>query len=760
MVKEKVLLCAVGLAIFSSVTAFAFETNGDLDIGFNPGKFTNGQVQTALMQPDGKLVIAGGFGKVNGVARRNIARLNADGSLDLTFDPAGSTDGSIVQVIRQPADGKFIIVGGGTSAASGATFSTVNGTARNNIARLNSDGSLDLSFNPGALISADGVISGGLPSTPGTIFQAVLQSDGKIVVLGAFAAVATGPTTSAPRSCIARFDSAGIFDSGYNPGAGMTTADPNGPFAAFAARQSTDKVIVGGFFTQFDGNAVPGIVRLNTNGSYDATFNVGTGPDNINNMWGIYVQDDDQVMAFGNFSAYNGTLRNQIARLGANGALDTGFAPGVFTNYNSFVTIEAVIKQSDGRYLVGGLFYKLDGNAAGAVARLNSNGARDPGFDSTGTKTAGEVSCFVKRNTDDEYFVGGYFSSYGPEVRNNLVLIKTDGTNDSTLPLTTGVIDYNPQIFAISPQSDGKIVVGGLFSSVNGQPHYNLVRLNADGSTDSSFLTTLGASRSVRAFVRQSSGKLLVAGAFYGFDGVTRASVARLNNDGSPDLTFDAGLGAFINSVNAVTVDSADNVYVGGGFTTFNGVSRPNLVKLTPNGAVDLTFNPGLGPNGAINALAPPTATAGLVLGGSFNQYSGTTANRIARVNATTGALDTAFTTAGGTGFNSTVRALTLRGDGSYYAAGNFAAFNATARGRLARLASNGSLDTGFANPAMNLTPRCLIEQNNKINIAGNFTSPGQSARAFYCHRSARYDTCHRCWPDRFRIGHYFSGRI
>ena len=558
----------------------------------------------------------------------------------------------------------------------------------------------------------------------GTIFQAVLQSDGKIVVVGAFAAVATGTTTSAPRSCVARFDSTGTFDSGYNPGAGMTTADPNGPFAAFAARQSTDKVIVGGFFTQFDGNTVPGIVRLNTNGSYDATFNVGTGPDDINNMCGIYVQDDDQVMAFGNFSAYNGTLRNQIARLGVNGALDAGFAPGVFTNYNSFVTIEAVTKQSDGKYLVGGLFYTLDGNAAGAVARLNSNGSRDPGFDSTGTKTAGEVSCFVKRNADDEYFVGGYFSSYGPDVRNNLVLIKTDGTNDSALPLTTGVIDYNPQIFAISPQTDGKVVVGGLFSSVNGQPHYNLVRLNADGSIDSSFLTTLGASRSVRAFVRQSSGKLLVAGAFYGFDGVTRASVARLNNDGSPDLTFDAGLGAFINSVNAVTVDSSDNVYVGGGFSTFNGVSRPNLVKLTPNGAVDLTFNPGAGPNSTVNALAPPTATAGLVIGGSFNQYNGATANRIARVNATTGALDTAFTTAGGTGFNSTVRALTLRGDGSYYAAGNFATYNGTARGRLARLASNGSLDTGFANPALNLTPRCLVEQNNKIDIAGNFTSP------------------------------------
>src|SRR5450755_1727008 len=184
--RTQIILLLLGVAtIFGSVPAIPFETNGDLDLSFNPGKFTNGQVQSALMQPDGKLVIAGGFGKVNGVARRNIARLNTDGSLDLTFDPAGSTDGSIVQVIRQ-TDGKFIIVGGGTSAGGGATFTTVNGTTRNNIARLNSDGSLDLSFDPGALISADGTISGGVATFPGTVFQAVLQSDGKIVVVGEF----------------------------------------------------------------------------------------------------------------------------------------------------------------------------------------------------------------------------------------------------------------------------------------------------------------------------------------------------------------------------------------------------------------------------------------------------------------------------------------------------------------------------------------------------------------------------------------------
>ncbi|MGZ5020335.1 MAG: delta-60 repeat domain-containing protein, partial [Chthoniobacterales bacterium] len=107
-VVKKLLIVACAGSIFFSAHAFAFETNGDLDLSF-AAQFTNGQVQVMVMQPDGKLVIAGAFSKVNGVARRNIARLMPDGSLDTSFDALGSTDGTITQVIRQ-TDGAFIIL--------------------------------------------------------------------------------------------------------------------------------------------------------------------------------------------------------------------------------------------------------------------------------------------------------------------------------------------------------------------------------------------------------------------------------------------------------------------------------------------------------------------------------------------------------------------------------------------------------------------------------------------------------------------------
>ena len=126
----------------------AFETDGGLDQLFNPSAITNGEVDATILQPDGKLVIGGHFTKVNGVTRQSVARLNADGTLDATFDPGAGPDFGIYGMLRQN-DGKLIISNG---------FSQVNGVPREaGIARLNSDGSLDVSFNP-----ETGTVDGGI----------------------------------------------------------------------------------------------------------------------------------------------------------------------------------------------------------------------------------------------------------------------------------------------------------------------------------------------------------------------------------------------------------------------------------------------------------------------------------------------------------------------------------------------------------------------------------------------------------------------
>ncbi|HRX81642.1 MAG TPA: delta-60 repeat domain-containing protein, partial [Pirellulaceae bacterium] len=114
--------------------------NSAVDLSFNPGAGTNGRVDFVALQADGKALIGGTFTTVDGVSRNNIARLNPDGSLDNTFTPGTGTNGPVLSVALQ-ADGRILIAG---------DFTAVNGVLRNDIARLNSDGSVDTTFNPGS----------------------------------------------------------------------------------------------------------------------------------------------------------------------------------------------------------------------------------------------------------------------------------------------------------------------------------------------------------------------------------------------------------------------------------------------------------------------------------------------------------------------------------------------------------------------------------------------------------------------------------
>src|SRR5205814_1814819 len=118
---------------------------GDLDPSFNPGTGPNDYVQAVAVQSDGKTLIGGQFTSVNGTTRNRIARLNVDGGVDLTFDPGGGANGRVNAILVQP-NGRILI---------GGSFITVDGTTRTNVARLNANGSLDASFDPGTAIASD-----------------------------------------------------------------------------------------------------------------------------------------------------------------------------------------------------------------------------------------------------------------------------------------------------------------------------------------------------------------------------------------------------------------------------------------------------------------------------------------------------------------------------------------------------------------------------------------------------------------------------
>jgi uncharacterized delta-60 repeat protein len=393
-----------------ATTGLAGVSTGGLDPNFvtqpagtlaNAG--ANNTVNAIAVQPDGKMIIGGEFTTYNGTSSNRIARLNADGSLDTTFDPGSGANGPI-RTIAVQADGKIVI---------GGDFPAYNGTTRNGIARLNADGSLDTSFNPGT-------------GTNNTVAKVQLQSDNKILIVG--------------------------------------------------------------LFTSYNGTSRNFIARLNTNGSLDSSFNPGSGANT--SVMTVAVQSDGKILIGGWFSSYNGTSRNRIARLNTDGSLDASFTPGTGADNG----VNALGVQSDDKILVGGFFTTINGVAQRGVVRLNTDGSRDTGFD-TGSSLDGRASSIAIHSTG-KIIIGGEFTAYNGTSRNRIARLNADGSLDGNFG--AGQASSNDSVMATAVQSDGKIVIGGNFTNYHGKARNRVARLNADGTLDTSFNPGTGASGTVK----------------------------------------------------------------------------------------------------------------------------------------------------------------------------------------------------------------------------------------------------------------------
>jgi uncharacterized delta-60 repeat protein len=305
-----------------------FNTLDDGTYGDDSG--ASGTVSTIALQPDGKVIIGGNFTSYNGTARNRIARLNADGSLDATFDPGSGANTSVGTMALQP-DGKVII---------GGSFTSYNGTSRTRMARLNADGSLDATLNPGT-------------GTSSSVWTMALQPDGKVIIGGGFM---TYNGTARPR--IARVNADGSLDATFNPGSGSNN------YLYTIALQPDGKVIIGGGLTMYNGTSITRTARVNADGSLDATFNPGTGASST--VFTTALQPDGKVIIGGQFNTYNGTARNSIARLNADGSLDATFNPGT----GAFGAVNTMALQPDGKVIIGGSFTTYNGTARNRVARI------------------------------------------------------------------------------------------------------------------------------------------------------------------------------------------------------------------------------------------------------------------------------------------------------------------------------------------------------------------------------------------------------
>lgn len=367
----------------------------------------------------------------------------------------------------------------------------------------------------------------------------------------------------------------------------------------------------------------------------DPTFDIGTGFINEGDVRSVLLQSDGKILVGGYFTEYNGQTQNRISRLNSDGSLDTTFDSG--TGFNSYVI--AINQQSDGKILVGGSFSSYKGQTQNRITRLNSDGSLDTSFN-TGT---------------------GFNISW---------------------------------VHTIALQSDGKIIAGGSFTQYNGQAHNRIIRLNTDGSVDNTFVTGNSFNNEIWSIAIQPNGKILVGGKFSSYNGIVQNGIVRLNSDGSLDTSFNTGTGLNISewnfSVGSIILQPDQKILVGGSFTQFNGQTHKSIIRLNTNGTIDNSFNSDQGflfnsSNGIIQKLVLQPDQK-IIVGGQFTSYNGLSVNRIARLD-TNGTLDTTFNT--GTGFNGYVSSVTLQPDGKIIAGGNFAYYNGQYRRCLVRLYEN-----------------------------------------------------------------------
>jgi uncharacterized delta-60 repeat protein len=521
---------------------------------------------------------------------------------------------------------------------------------------------------------------GGLGASQVSTFS--VQSDGSIIRTGNFAYF-----NGMASKYIARSDSLGNFDSNFD--VGDSTGLNDGIYTV--AVQSNGKVLLGGWFTSFNGLSRNKIVRLNSNGSVDTSFVVGTGfgtscsgPDCY--VTNIKVQSDGKILVAGHFSNYNGTAVSAFIRLNTDGTLDNTFNSGTGPNGDT----SRIVLQSDGKILLRGSFTMYNGTARNGLARLNSDGSLDNTFNAgTGISTGiGDTIYSIAVQSDGKILIAGQFSSINGSSYSNIARLNSDGTVDTSFVIGAGANNY---ITSAVIQSDGKIVIGGYFTTFAGASRNRIARLNSNGSLDNTFDVGTGTNNTVSALAIQSNGNILVGGIFTQYKGVATSGEISLNSTGSIDSTYNPKGGADA-AVNSVKIFPDDKIIIAGTFLTYKGISSPRLAKLNSDGSFDSSFNVGSGPNAALYSSALQT-DGKVLIAGSFTNYNGTARNYVARIN-TDGSIDTGFVI--GTGPNSAVSSVLVQPDGMILILGSFSSFNGTTRYGIARLNSNGSLDTGF----------------------------------------------------------------
>lgn len=368
----------------------------------------------------------------------------------------------------------------------------------------------------------------------------------------------------------------GTLDPTFNPGSGA-----NNEYVRRIVVQPDGKILVCGAFTQFNGQNKAYLVRLHPDGALDETFNTGTGFDGI--ITEIALQPDGKIIAVGGFYNFNGAPAKFIVRLNSDGSRDDSFNIGQGPNNG----VSRVLLDPSGKIYISGHFDMFNGVVRNRLARLNPSGSVDNTFN-PGTGPQGLIYTMMLQ-PDGKLIIGGNVLSYDDTPVGRIARILSSGALDNSFNTGTGITSNVIGIVCLELQQDGKIIAGGKFDNFNGTTVTNLIRLHADGQLDTQF-TPPPTNDQIESVHLLPNGKLIIAGRFTAVGSTARNRIAALNADGTLDTGFNPGTGASF-YVNHIARFDQNRVMIGGYFTSYNGTSTGRIARIFVDSVLGTTEN-------------------------------------------------------------------------------------------------------------------------------------------------------------------------
>lgn len=776
-------------------------SDGRLDDAFQPHPDDSGAVACMAVLPDGKILVGGRFSSMGGVPMQSIARLNADGSRDLAFQARISYSlpefshpqalAVITDLVVQ-ADGKIIIVG---------NFGPVDGVVRQDIARLCPDGKLDASFVPPAdRPSSDSV--GRVILQPNGRALMVMSPVSGSSTLPRLLRLQNDPTSqtltvsggntktvrwlrggSAPEVLDAVFELSQDFGRSYTPlglgkriaggweisglslplsgqiRASSNTAGCRGGFGASQFVQMTiafgrvpvpeitveetlsGQVIEdGGAWTIAPANPGTLITRtltIRNHGDLDLKLLAARiiGPDAGAFVITRYPASRVQGGGGSTLLAVEFTpsttlgLRQATLQLSTSDRSEHVF--DVQLRANVVMSDDATLRdlrtgQTDPSY--EGMTFSVYGFDPGTTSYTKPFSTSDENLNIVPVPT--QAGAVVKING----VAGRVLWNLQPGLNHFTIKVTAqDGVTGKIYTLNVNRSVPSPGVAnavwavaeaqALALEPDGSRIIGGAFTLANGQPAPGLLRVRSDGERDLGYLAGIGgdAGFNVKALSLQPDLKLLVAGSFSLANGVPRANLARFDRDGTLDASFDTSANGVVEGL----VRLADGgVLLIGTFTAVASEPRQGIARLAADGTLDLAFAPAI--TGGAVLCAAVQSDGGIVIGGTFTEVDGSPRQRLAKLLGD-GTLDTAFAPTA----DEAVQSVVVQPDGQLLISGAFNQINVATRPCLARLSSAGGLDTGFnpalSGPTANTRLQALLQADGKVLAGGQSITSGLS---------------------------------